>query len=290
MSNILKKSIIDKMDNGNIINIIDIIDNDDKNEISYIYSLVYTNSIKYPISNIHSLIQTYPINYKEFSLSNNCKFLYIELCKNEYLFIPKGWYHWIESEPNTIAFSYFINLVNVIPTTPVINDNKLINCINKNIPFYSKHIEDKFNINYDYFINNFNYTNCGGEIRTQKYLNIDYKPYIEPPVFFKTTNIKSFFQDKKNLNKHLYVSGQHIYSTTDEYLKKLPNFNNILNDYIIENSNNRVWFNNDKNVNSGLHCDSVDNILYVVCGKKKILLSSPQYKNNLYHITVLKSL
>ena len=257
------------------------------------------------ITYIHSLIHADPINYKEFPLSNKCKFLYIELCKNEYLFIPKGWYHWIESEPNTIAFSYSIQLQNNTPDAPLVNDNKLQNntpdaplvndnklqnCINKNIPFHNKHKEDKFNINYDDFINNSENTFYSGEIRDNKYLNIDLKPYVETTEFFETTNIKSFFQDKKNLNKHLFIGRGYMMNLNLEYLKEIPNFNNITNNCTVKTNyyKNGEWINNSKNVNSELHCDAEDNILYVVCGKKKVLITSPTYKHYLYHIIARK--
>jgi hypothetical protein len=243
------------------------------------------------MSYIHSLIHTDPINYKEFQLSNKCKFLHIELCKNEYLFIPKGWYHWIESDPNTIAFSYSIEIQNDTLDTPLVNNNKLKNCINKNIPFYNKHKEDKFNINYNDFINDLDNTYYIGEIRDDKYLNVDLKPYVEETDIFETTSIKSFFQDKKNLNKHLFVGRGHMMGINLKYIDEIPNFNNISNDYKVKNTvyRNGVWFNNDKISNSGLHCDAYDNILYVVCGKKKVLITSPLYKYYLYHIITRKS-
>ena len=297
---VIDKTVIDKIENDDK-TVIDKIENDDNNK-NYIDGEIlnkfknnslnesFKSTIK-KISYIHSLIHTDPINYKEFPLSNKCKFLYIELCKNEYLFIPEGWYHWIESEPNTIAFSYSIRLQNNTPDAPLVNDNKLQNCINKNIPFYNKHKEDKFNINYDDFINNSENINYSGEIRDNKYLNIDLKPYIEPSTFFDTINIKNFFQDKKNLNIHSYVGRRLLINTNFEYMKEIPNFNNILNDCITIDTNydSAIWFNNNKNVNSGLHFDGIDNILYVICGKKKVLLTSPQYKKYLYHINTKRT-
>jgi hypothetical protein len=233
------------------------------------------------MTSIHSLIRRDPINYKEFALSNKCKFLYIELCKNEYLFIPKKWYHWIESDPYTLAFSYTVKILNIISN---VHDNKLINCINKNIPFYNKHSEDKYNINYDTIINNSDNINYNGEISKYKYLSRKLIPYIESPISFETNNIKSFSQDKKNIDKYLYVSDASMVDKHLEY-NNIPNFNNILNDCILKShSENSIWFNFDKNVNSGLHEDYDDNILYVISGKKKVLLTSPQYKNCIYQI------
>ena len=197
------------------------------------------------ISFIHSLIRKDPINYKEFALSNKCKFL------------------------NDIK----------------VNDNKLINCINKNIPFYNKHNEDKYNINYDDFINNTKNIYYNIEVGKYKYLSRNLIPYIESPLCFETNNIKSVSQDKKNVDKYLYVSDTSMINRYVEY-KNIPNFNNILNDceLIKSHFDNSAWFNFDKNVNSGLHADYNDNILYIICGKKKVLLTSPLYKNCLYKI------
>jgi hypothetical protein len=237
------------------------------------------------MTSIHSLIRKDPINYKEFALSNKCKFLYIELCKNEYLFIPKGWHHWIESDPYTLAFSYTVEFLNITPSA--IHDNKLISCINKNIPFCNKHNEDKYNINYDDFINNSDNITHIVEISKHKYLGRIIVPYIESTISLTTNNIKNIFQDKKNVDKYLYVSDasmNNVYSNYD----KIPNFNNILNDCTLINSHykNSLWFNFDKNVNSGLHRDYDNNILYVICGKKKVLLTSPYYKNCVYEINI----
>ena len=92
------------------------------------------------------------------------------------------------------------------------------------------------------------------------------------------------------MDKHLYV-GQHC--TTNftapntapispiTNLLTIPNFDNIVNDDTFFYTS-RAWFNFHKPVDSGLHCDGNDNILYVLTGKKKVLLAHPEYNQYAY--------
>ena len=70
-------------------------------------------------------------------------------------------------------------------------------------------------------------------------------------------------------------------ATDSNNLFDIPNFDNIINDrsftYIP-----RLWFNFDKCVDSGLHYDKQDSILYVLTGRKKVLLSHPQFLQYIY--------
>ena len=43
-----------------------------------------------------------------------------------------------------------------------------------------------------------------------------------------------------------------------------------------------LWINLDKRVNSGLHYDGTNRVLYVVEGSKKVILAHPSQKKNLY--------
>jgi hypothetical protein len=42
-------------------------------------------------------------------LVSNVKIYKIEIGKNEFLTLPKGWFHWIYTEPNTVAVSFEIH-------------------------------------------------------------------------------------------------------------------------------------------------------------------------------------
>ena len=139
----------------------------------------------------------------------------------------------------------------------------------------------------------------GGEVKNDKFLTPFLKPYIESSDFFKTDDFKNLIENKENLNKHFYIGRYRLKDLNiDKDLKNIPNFNNILNDIkIIDTSKNKILFDpgeyglwlNNNTVLTGLHCDYHDNILYVVSGKKKVLLASPQSRNSLYHVP-LKSM
>ena len=43
-----------------------------------------------------------------------------------------------------------------------------------------------------------------------------------------------------------------------------------------------IWISLDKKVNSGLHYDSTNRVLYVVEGSKKVILVHPNQGKNLY--------
>jgi len=225
------------------------------------------------MNNSHSIIDEYPINYNNFPLAKECKEFKIELKKNQYIVIPKYWYHWIITESRTLSVSYQIIDIEF---------NELNNDFNKSIinslPFVK--LIEKNDISYQDFINNslnFNY-NC-----------IFSENYKCSPV--NKNSSKKFFYETL-LKNIIYISDYKKYYSYIGNNKILNNnilapYNNI--DYIIDKKyyNNidykpSVWFTLNNRIDSGLHNDPTDNIIYVLDGKKTFYLYCPHSNENLY--------
>jgi hypothetical protein len=118
---------------------------------------------------------------------------------------------------------------------------------------------------------------------------MDVCPVIKPSgnnnkIMFKA-KLRDILNDKTLINKYLYIGQQDItiYDETNDFynLFNIPNFDNIVNDMSFTYTP-RLWFNFDKPVDSGLHYDKIDSILYVLTGRKKVLLSHPQFLQYIY--------
>ena len=249
----------------------------------------------------HSHINGFPINYSKFPLAKNYKYAEVILYPNDYLVIPRLWSHWVFSDPYTLAVSYNINKdkdklikfnTDIIRhnTSKIINkDNIIFSNLEKGLPHTGTY-KCNSSINYKDFINSS--------------INLDFKficsetedvcPVIKPDTNYnKCTfidNLNNVLNDSFFMDKHLYV-GQHC--TTNftapntapispiTNLLTMPNFDNIVNDDTFFYTS-RAWFNFHKPVDSGLHFDGNDNILYVLTGKKKVLLAHPEYNQYAY--------
>ena len=221
-------------------------------------------------------------NYKNFGLIKKCKFMEITLKKNEYLFIPRGWIHCVETKEKTIALNFNFLLKEIKNT-----NNCLLQHIEKNIPYVNKC--DLIKTNYDDFLKeNFpeNHSPTLFVIGDNKFINIIKKPKCSKNnIEFLT--FKEAFEYEKKTGKYLYKGRQTPNSIGDcdfKILSKMINFNNILNESNFEDLTfgNSTWVTLNRGVNSGLHNDHEDNIIYVLDGEKKILLGSPHCCSYLY--------
>lgn len=224
------------------------------------------------INESHSKIPEYPINYELYPLSKNAKFYEIELDAGDYLLIPKYWSHWIKSDPNTIAFSYLIN--DLIEMKNL--ENELINAM-----FSSEFYKGTLNINFSQ--NNFINDNLSNNFNLLLSETIDVSPVKKNRTFKKRIkNIKLLeILNLLKLNPHLYSYIGMNEIDDNNFYRNIFNFCNINNDVILD-YRTFVWMNFDKSVDSGLHYDKYDSILYVVTGKKTVLLSSPYNIKFLY--------
>ena len=214
----------------------------------------------------HSIISSYPINYYKFPLAKNCKFIEIDLLPNEYVFIPAKWMHWVFTEPYNISMNFFIDnydylgehkndsfckqIKDKIPFKNKSNTN--LNFTYKD--FLTKNLDNKFNILYS------NSSHCAPVV----------KPYCNKNIFVKNNSIKEYLSsDYKN-----------YYTYAPQCIINDPILNNIEN--FIDNSNIKIkyrsfiWINFDKKIDSGLHYDDYDNILFNIVGNKKVLLAKPE--------------
>ena len=231
------------------------------------------------LSRCHSLIDS---NYDNniFTLLKKCKFVEVTIRGGEYLFIPKKWFHCVETKGRTLGLNYCFKLKEIIN-----NNNSLLQHIKKNIPYKNKF--DLVKINYDEFIKE----NYPDENRTlflvgdNKFINVVKKPRGNDN-YNEYFNLKEAIDYEKFSEKYLYKARQGGSSKYNkiEILSKILNFNNILNDCELENlsSINSAWFTLGKEVSSGLHNDLDDNIMFVAEGEKKILLGSPKCHKYLY--------
>ena len=220
------------------------------------------------------------LNYNNYKLLQNSKFIEIILKKNDFLFIPSGWIHHIITKENTLALSY-----DIFNTSFTNNNNKLISNILDNKP-YNKCYDLDVNYN-DFVINNMN-NKFKFQISESDSFSVVDKPFTKKGVS-KYYNLNQIY-DLKNNNCNFYSAATDIYNKNldlesinfynQEKLKIIPNFcnfseNNQIN-YRIE-----TFFNFNISVTTEFHCDLTNSILYVLDGEKKVLLSHPKY--NIYH-------
>jgi hypothetical protein len=255
----------------------------------------------------HSLIDSFPIDYNKFPLATNYKYVEIILNPGDYLLIPNHWSHWVFSEPYTIAISYSINnerlyedeknKVNncTLGTFGVNKDNIIFDSIAKNLAHTGTY-KSNFNINYKDFI----YSTLNYNFKFICSDTTDVCPAIKPNMnnnkISFNAKLEDVINDKTMINKYLYIGQHHIttpdittpdITTPDDVnnyfynLFDIPNFDNIINDVSFSYTP-RLWFNFDKPIDSGLHYDKADTILYVLTGKKKVLLSHPQFLQYIY--------
>jgi hypothetical protein len=214
----------------------------------------------------HSNITNFPIDYNTFPLAKNCEIYKIELYKNQYLFMPENWFHWIFTEPNTLSVHYKINNINFIN-----NNNNFYKSLKYSEPFFNL-FNSKSNIKHMDFIN--------------KSLNHSYRAIFSDtddciPVlknktkkFFHSNTLANIIDINLTNNYHTYVGNNKIDSDN------IMNDCVFINDIIDPNLHNgisyepSVWFTLNKIVNSGLHYDPTPNLIYIVDGKKNYIFIS----------------
>lgn len=228
---------------------------------------------------------------KEYSLIKKSKIIEVILKKGDYLYIPKYWFHYVDTKEETIALNYSFKLKEVK------NDkNKLLKNIINCYPYYSSHREENLDFkSYEdcmkklYHDKKYSYPILFGKNR---YLNIVKKPHQKNNNSQEYLNLEELINLKINTEICFYKCRSNESENEKlEILSTILNFNNIKNDAIIEDISNlnSLWVTFDKEINTGVHYDCCDNIILVLSGEKRILLSHPYNKKYLY-ITPLKNL
>jgi len=217
----------------------------------------------------HSLIPSYPINYYNFPLAKNCQFIEIDLYENEYIYIPSDCMHWVFTEPFNLSMNYFISSIRHN------NENLFFKNLKKKQPFKNK-INNNINFTFkDFLRENLDYKFSVAFSSINHMVPVK-KPNLNCISFFKIMSIReSLASEYKNYFKYIAQN-----EFNEPYLYKLENFITDVKDNI--NYSAGIWINFDKSINSGLHYDSIDNILVNFIGKKKILLAHPNYRKYMY--------
>ena len=226
----------------------------------------------YHLMHNHSKIIDYPINKKLFPNADKVKFIELTLNKNEYVLIPKNWFHWVYTEPKTVAISFELRRLEGN------KNNILFEHIVKNKYFKNKGL--LYDINYNNFIDSI----LNEEVSALFSSTNDLSPVYKNEYFktFETNKLKNIILINNKFNYHTYLGALDLTSNPSwDSFKVLSHFIDFGNDIII-NYMPTLWINLDKRVNSGLHYDGSDRVLYVVEGQKKIMLAPPNEKENLY--------
>ena len=245
----------------------------------------------------HSLIDKYPPNNDKFPEFKKAKSYKVELKPGSSLFIPAGWWHWVFSEGNCIAFSHIIH------------------------NFDEDNIKEKQT--HDYKDKSVKYYNNNEIIDFNKHSN------ESTPLVYNDSNIniitESFLEeklDKINLlvsKTNTVVTPNKPNNTTIQIINGQYKYFNILNNsadfygYIgmnplnkedfskfintewsalankekekekIKKKNDIYLWHSKKKIDTGLHYDITDNLLTLHSGKKTIMLFPPSESKYLYN-------
>lgn len=216
----------------------------------------------------HSEIVDYPINFNLYPKMKNINFIEIDLNKNEYLFIPSNWIHWVITEPKTIAISFEIQKMND-------NNTILFNKYKNNLYYVGKGLNTEFN--YDSFM-------LDNKNKTFKILFSEFddcSPVIKNNnnnKYFKKTTLERGYLESNKKNYYTYLGAGD--ANKINVIKSINNYIDILEKDIFYSK--FLWLSLDKKIHSGMHFDTDNKILYVLEGKKKILLLPPYNINNVY--------
>jgi len=218
----------------------------------------------------HSIIIDYPINYNNFPLAKNEEIFKVELNKNDFLTIPEGWFHWVYTDPNTVSISYQIPYIDFKDF-----DNPFYNSFKFSNPYKGTKIID---INYNDFINS---------TQNDYYFSVisetnDCSPVVKNDKlkFVYENTLSNIIENYKN--NYMYIGNNKL--KTESIVFKYKKINTLIDEKFYNNVmyKTSVWFSFDKTINSGLHFDDTNNIIFVLDGRKTVYLLNPKSKPNLY--------
>jgi len=269
--------------------------------------LIYYNFFKYKIINYeiqsvkpkkqnivtyynHSLIDKFPVINNKFPEFKNALIHKVELKCGNSLFIPAGWWHWVFSEDNCIAFSHIVHNFdeNAVKKKQTQNykDIKIKYYNSKNID-YIKHSNESIPLIYnDPSIN----------IITESFLeeNLDKINLM----ISKTNTIVNV--NKENNTTNNIINGNYKYfnilNNSSDYFSYIgmsqlnkDKFKQFINNEWSKfantknNKNDIYLWHSKKIIDTGLHYDITDNLLTIHSGKKTILLFPPSETKYLYN-------
>lgn len=211
----------------------------------------------------HSIINSFPPDIKNFKLSKRCKMYEVTIRKNDYLLIPKGWFHWVFSEKDTLALTYSIMEIksNTI-------ENSLIRCIKDNIPYINK--DTTYNLELEDIKKLIKNTYSDLMYGTDEKLCPVSKPNNQNNMLNEIELEINKINELEKCDKHSYIMVRPE-NFNLEVFKDIPNFNKIKNESFFDYKV-WLWLSFDKKIDSGLHYDGYNNILYMLSGEKKVYL------------------
>ena len=225
----------------------------------------------------HSHIVHYPIS-DEFPLAKNVVFHEYIIHPNEYLFIPKNWFHWIFSEPETLSCHYVFESEQ--PETYSSNESDLFQMdIKSGKPFTGigiNHIPIHINDYYEKEQNELVY----GIISSNNDVSPTRKVGNEDKFVFMDT-IKNVLQYDSSYYKYI---GKQVMSNQSKFYKQFQDINQIILTSSTYDYTPTIWCSLDKPVQSGLHFDYYSSLIYMITGTKRVLLAEPCSYSNLYVI------
>ena len=220
------------------------------------------------------------------------------LTSGDMLYIPKGWWHWIFSESETITVNFWFNSV-VTTINSVVKLDSIDRSISSNI-YQQQYLNKHQPLLIKQAANNWQARN----LWHQDYLAANKDVII--PKFYSASSINSSFAPVKkpydveinsSLNIRLFpeISFEQLASEIKQqsdlnhvafipFLDRLSLFSDcdlpqILNGRQLNSVN--LWYSYGK-IHTGLHFDDYENILVVVKGNKRIFLYPPSETKFLY--------
>jgi hypothetical protein len=179
----------------------------------------------------------------------------ITLNTGDTLLIPKNWWHWIRTEPETHAINFLCNRKDSIPSKPVIIENLISD---HDIELIKETI-------HEYAANNTPYNNWDNS----SFAGLN---YVIPSSFTRTNYLLTL--DGYSFEKNMVIK---------EGIKNISTLSQVKAKYARPGSefHYNFWLSfSKKNIlahhETGLHYDSLDSFLYVINGKKHVTLYPPE--------------
>lgn len=220
----------------------------------------------------HSEIIDFPFDTDRYQNFKNIQFLEYNLNKGDYLLMPPNWTHWVFTDPNTVALSFDIKNGKVKGRK---KEDILMDFIIKKEPYQGKGKELDFD-----------YKEVLQKLYSKRYHTIFSETTDTSPVYkndsikyFKFLNIPEIHDEINETNLYSYTGGTPVDEAVE--FKDIRNFIDIGENVYLDYEPS-IWISFDKKIQSGMHFDSSIKLLYVLDGRKKVLLLPPNLSDKLY--------
>lgn len=229
-----------------------------------------------PTSN-HSKIVDYPIDTDLYPLAKDVIFHEYTLTPNQYLYIPVSWLHWIFTDPYTVSFHYVFKENVSYPDQD--ESDLFVEDIRSKQPF----VGESFNFTPQSFpLDDFFKKNQHESFHATYSITSDVSPVQKIPSNPKIHTYEPLsFIMKKSSSYYSYAGRNNVNSSNPFFIPYL-NVNRVIHSSHTIECLPTLWFSLDKKVQSGLHIDNISTLVYVMSGKKRVLLAEPMYQSKSY--------